>query len=227
VLDGHAVAYADPSRPAPAPPAADAGGEQTSSFAIADRFGNVVSVTHSVNGGFGSGMVVEGGGFVLNNRAAYFGLDAGDVNVVAPGKRTRQGAIPAMALKDGKPFLAWNTPGGDTIPQTMLQAFLRVVEFGMGVQQACEEPTPITNNLRVAYYPQKAGEGLLLPRVLHGRVGAALAKLGHPVRETESQEPYRGAPAGAGAMKMIRIDPASGAFQGGASPAKDDYVLGW
>lgn len=227
ILAGHTVAYADPSRPAPRAAAADAGGEQTSSFAIADRFGNVVSVTHSVNGGFGSGMVVDGAGFVLNNRAAYFGLDPGDVNVVAPGKRTRQGAIPAMALKDGKPFLAWNTPGGDTIPQTMLQAFLRVVEFGMNVQQACEAPTAITHNMRVSYYPQKPGEGLLLPQVLFARIGADLAKLGHPVRETEAQEPYKGAPAGAGAMKMIRIDPATGAFQGGASPAKDDYVLGW
>ncbi|MBM3737487.1 MAG: gamma-glutamyltransferase family protein [Acidobacteria bacterium] len=227
VLEGHSIAYTDPSRPRALPAAADAGGEQTSSFAIADRFGNVVSVTHSVNGGFGSGMVVDRAGFVLNNRAAYFGLDASDINVIAPGKRTRQGAIPAMALKDGKPFLAWNTPGGDTIPQTMLQAFLRVVEFGMTVQQACEAPTPITQNLRASYYPQKAGEGLLLPSMLYQRIGADLAKLGHPVRDTGAQEPYKGAPAGAGAMKMVRIDPATGFFEGGVSPAKDDYVLGW
>jgi gamma-glutamyltranspeptidase/glutathione hydrolase len=63
-------------------------------------------------------MVVEGAGFLLNNRGSYFGLDPADINVIAPGKRTRQGAIPALALKNGKPVLAWNTPGGDTIPQT-------------------------------------------------------------------------------------------------------------
>ena len=135
-----------------------ADGEQTSSFAIADRWGNVVSVTHSVNGGFGSGMVVEGAGFLLNNRGSYFGLDPADINVIAPGKRTRQGAIPAMALKDGKPFLAWNTPGGDTIPQTLTQAFLNVVEFGMNVQQATEAPCAMTSNFRVSMYPQNPGE---------------------------------------------------------------------
>src|SRR5439155_8743965 len=71
VLEGHSVSYVEPSsRPAPAKPAG--GSDQTSSFAIADRFGNVVSVTHSVNGEFGSGMVVDGAGFVLSNRSAYF-----------------------------------------------------------------------------------------------------------------------------------------------------------
>ena len=97
----------EPGKPRPAAPRdLRADGEQTSSFAIADRWGNVVSVTHSVNGGFGSGMVVEGAGFLLNNRGSYFGLDPADINVIAPGKRTRQGAIPAMALKE------WQTVSG-------------------------------------------------------------------------------------------------------------------
>jgi gamma-glutamyltranspeptidase/glutathione hydrolase len=142
ILAGHAIQYHEPEKGAAAAAAPDfrAGGEQTSSFAVADRWGNVVSVTHSVNGGFGSVMVVEGAGFLLNNRGSYFGLDPADINVIAPGKRTRQGAIPAMALKNGKPMLAWNTPGGDTIPQTLTQAFLNVVEFGMNVQQAVRRP---------------------------------------------------------------------------------------
>jgi len=227
ILESHSVSYHDPSQPPPTAQGGDPAGEQTSSFAVADRFGNVVSVTHSINGSFGSGMVVDGAGFFLNNRGSYFGLDPSDINVIAPGKRTRQGAIPAMALKNGKPFLAWNTPGGDTIPQTMVQTFLRVVEFGMNVQQACEAPTAITTNFRVSLYPQKAGDGLSLPRVLFDQVGPALAAKGHPVKATESQEPYRVAPTGAGAMKMIFIDPKTGVLHGGVSPAKDDYVLGW
>src|SRR4029453_6246234 len=75
---------------------------ETSSFSIADRFGNLVSVTHSVNGTFGSGVVVNGGGFVLNNRLPCFYLDDGNVNILAPGKRTRHTINPALALKDGK-----------------------------------------------------------------------------------------------------------------------------
>src|SRR5262249_26524524 len=126
---------------------------ETSSFSIADRFGNLVSVTHSVNGTFGSGIVVDGGGFVLNNRLPCFYLDDGNVNLLAPGKRTRHTISPALALKDGKPFLAWNTPGGDNQPQAMLQAFLNVVEFGMNVQQALESPTITSTSFHESVYP--------------------------------------------------------------------------
>lgn len=227
ILTGHQIRYHEPGKPAAAA-ARDlrADGEQTSSFAIADRWGNVVSVTHSVNGGFGSGMVVEGAGFLLNNRGSYFGLDPADINVIAPGKRTRQGAIPAMALKDGKPFLAWNTPGGDTIPQTLTQAFLNVVEFGMNVQQAAEAPCAMTSNFRVSMYPQSPGSGLAMPQVLADRAGAALSALGHPVQASALQPPYA-SPSGPGAVKMLWIDPVAGVMSGGASPGKDNYVLGW
>jgi len=227
ILSGHEIRYQASGKPTAAA-ARDlrADGEQTSSFAIADRWGNVVSVTHSVNGGFGSGMVVEGAGYLLNNRGSYFGLDPSDINVIAPGKRTRQGAIPAMALKDGKPFLAWNTPGGDTIPQTLTQAFLNVVEFGMNVQQAVEAPCAMTSNFRVSIYPQRPGDGLAMPQLLADRVGPALRALGHPVQASPLQPPY-GSPSGPGAVKMILIHRATGVMFGGASPGKDNYVVGW
>jgi gamma-glutamyltranspeptidase len=227
ILAGHQIRYQEPGKLAQAAPRdLRADGEQTSSFAIADRWGNVVSVTHSINGGFGSGLTVDGAGFLLNNRGSYFGLDAADINVIAPGKRTRQGAIPAMALKNGKPFLAWNTPGGDTIPQTLTQAFLNVVEFGMNVQQASEAPCAMTSNFRVSMYPQSPGDGLAMPQVLADSVGAALRALGHPVQSMPLQPPY-GSPSGPGAVKMILIDGESGVMFGGASPGKDNYVLGW
>lgn len=227
ILSGHQIHYENPVKAGTAA-ARDlrADGEQTSSFSIADRWGNVVSVTHSINGGFGSGMVVQGAGYLLNNRGSYFGLDPADINVIAPGKRTRQGAIPAMALKNGKPFLAWNTPGGDTIPQTLTQAFLNVVEFGMNVQQAAEAPCVMTSNFRVSMYPQNPGEGLAMPQFLADKVGPTLLALGHPVRPQALQPPY-GSPSGAGAVKMVLIDQASGVMFGGASPGKDNYVLGW
>jgi gamma-glutamyltranspeptidase/glutathione hydrolase len=228
ILGEHEIRYHTPAQAAASAGARDlrADGEQTSSFSIADRWGNVVSVTHSINGGFGSGMVVEGAGYLLNNRGSYFGLDPADINVIAPGKRTRQGAIPAMALKNGKPFLAWNTPGGDTIPQTLTQAFLNVVEFGMNVQQAAEAPCAMTSNFRVSMYPQNPADGLAMPQLLADRVGDALRALGHPVQALPLQPPY-GTPSGPGAVKMILIDQTTGVMFGGASPGKDNYVLGW
>ncbi len=206
---------------------AHSGQGETSSFSIADRFGNLVSVTHSVNGTFGSGIVVDGGGFVLNNRLPCFYLDDGNVNLLAPGKRTRHTISPALALKDGKPVLAWNTPGGDNQPQAMLQAFLNVVEFGMNVQQAVEAPTITSTSFHDSVYPHPIAGTLLLPKVLADQAGAALAAKGHRVVVTPLQRPYGQQPSGAGAVKMVRIDPRTGVFAAGVSPAKDDYAIGW
>jgi gamma-glutamyltranspeptidase/glutathione hydrolase len=110
VADGAAAEYEAGSQPVQRPDAYPQDDGETSSFSIADQFGNLVSVTHSVNSTFGSGMFVDGTGFVLNNRMPYYSLDEGDVNELVPGKRTRHTINPALALKDGKPYLAWNTP---------------------------------------------------------------------------------------------------------------------
>lgn len=229
VLAGHQISYS--AGPSPVVrEIADAGSAidgDTSSFSIADPYGNVVSVTHSVAGIFGSGMVVEELGFVLNNRMLYFGLEKSDVNVLAPGKRVRQTSNPALALKDGRPFLAWNTPGVDNQPQAMLQAFLNVVEFGMNVQQAVEAPTIITSSFRQSKYPQPAPNVLALPKLLADRVGVELTRRGHILQVSGLQPPYLQTPSGAGAVKMVLTDSARGVIFGGVSPAKDNFVSGW
>ena len=200
---------------------------ETSSFSIADRFGNLVSVTHSVNGTFGSGMIVEGGGYVLNNRMPYFSLAEDDVNFLVPGKRTRHTVNPALALKNGRPYLAWNTPGGDNQPQAMLQAFLNVVVFDMNIQQAVEAPTVTSFGFKASMYPQPVKGTLAMPRVLANEVGDRVSKLGHRTEVIEMQQPYQQQPSGAGAVKMVMIDSERGVLMGGVSPAKDDYVMGW
>ncbi len=200
---------------------------ETSSFSIADQFGNLVSVTHSVNSTFGSGMFVDGTGFVLNNRMPYYSLNADDVNALVPGKRTRHTINPALAVKDGKPYLAWNTPGGDNQPQAMLQAFLGVVHFGMNVQQAVEAPTVTSSAFGASMYPSPVRGMLTMPAVLGDIVADELAQRGHRVEVVPLQQPYRMAASGAGAVKMVMIDPITGVMFGGVSPAKSDYVLGW
>jgi gamma-glutamyltranspeptidase/glutathione hydrolase len=200
---------------------------ETSSFSIADRFGNLVSVTHSVNATFGNGVFVEGGGYVINNRLPYFSLEDGHPNILEPGKRPRHTINPALALKDGKPYLAWNTPGGDNQPQAMLQAFLALHEFGMNPQQAVEAATVTTANFHASNYPQPVGDELTVPKVLADRIGAALKAKGHKVKVSELQQPYTQQPSGAGAVKMILIDPRSGVMNAAVSPAKDDYALAW
>ena len=113
-LEGYTVDYAKGTEPIQSTSQPENLDGETSSFSIADRFGNLVSVTHSVNSGFGSGMAVEGTGYFLNNRMPYFSLEKDDVNALVPRKRTRHTVNPALALKDGKPYLAWNTPAATT-----------------------------------------------------------------------------------------------------------------
>lgn len=227
VVEGETLEYAQGPEPITRPSQQENLDGETSSFSIADRFGNLVSVTHSVNSGFGSGMAVEGGGYFLNNRMPYFSLEEDDVNVLVPGKRTRHTVNPALALKNGKPYLAWNTPGGDNQPQAMLQAFLNVVHFGMNVQQAVEASTVTSSAFAASMYPGRIRGMLTMPVGLGERVAEGLAAKGHRIELLPAQQPYMQTPSGAGAVKMVLIDPETGIFYGGVSPAKSDYVIGW
>jgi gamma-glutamyltranspeptidase/glutathione hydrolase len=191
----------------------------TTYLAVVDKDHNVVSITSSLLSGFGSGMVVEKGGFVMNDRMRYFYLDPKDVNSLQPGKRTRQTINPAMALKDGKPWIAFGTPGSDTQPQTQLQFFLNVAEFGMNVQEALEQPTVISNSFRDSYQPHDVKGKLLTPALLPRSVQEALAAKGHllDIRNVK----------GVGSVKAILIDPRTGVLMGGVSPTGDSYVMAW
>jgi len=191
----------------------------TTYLAVVDKDHNMVSITSSLLSGFGSGMVVDKGGFVMNDRMRYFYLDPKDVNSLQPGKRTRQTINPAMALKDGKPWIAFGTPGSDTQPQTQLQFFLNVAEFGMNVQEALEQPTVISNSFRDSYQPHDVKGKLLTPALLPKSVQEALAAKGHQLDIRNVK--------GVGSVKAILIDPRTGVLMGGVSPTGDSYVMAW
>jgi gamma-glutamyltranspeptidase/glutathione hydrolase len=204
-----------------APPVSDEPVEDghTTYLTVIDKDRNMVSVTSSLLSGFGSGHVVEGAGFVLNNRMAYFWLDENDVNVLKPGKRVRQTINPAMALKDGKPFMAFGTPGADTQPQAQLQFFLNVVEFGMNVQQALEQPSIVSTGFQSSYFPHNADGKLQVPSSLPKHVLDELAAMGHKLDVRNVR--------GVGSVKAIIIHPRSGALMGGVSPTRDSYVMAY
>ena len=191
----------------------------TTYLAVVDKDHNMVSITSSLLSGFGSGVVIDKAGYLMNDRMRYFYLDAGNVNSLQPGKRTRQTINPAMALKDGKPWLAFGTPGSDTQPQTQLQFFLNVAEFGMNVQEALEQPTVISNSFQDSYQPHDVKGKLLTPALLPKSVQEALAAKGHllDIRNVK----------GVGSVKAILIDPRTGVLMGGVSPTGDSYVMAW
>ena len=191
----------------------------TTYLAVVDKDHNMVSVTSSLLSGFGSGMVVDKGGFFMNDRMKYFYLDPQDVNSLQPGKRVRQTINPALALKDGKPFIVFGTPGADTQPQTQLQFFLNIVEFGMTVQQALEQPSVISNSFRDSYYPHNVLGKLLTPAMLPQNVRDGLAAKGHQLDLRDVR--------GVGSVKGIMIHPRTGVLMGGVSPTGDSYVMAW
>ena len=190
----------------------------TTYLAVIDDEGNMVSITSSLCSGWGSGLVMGDAGFLMNNRMVYYFLESDNINVLVPGKRTRHTINPALVLKDGKPFMAFGTPGGDTQPQTELQFFLNFVEFDMNVQEALEAPAVISSSFPSSFWPHEAANMLRVPTSLPLHVREQLTSLGHDLAVRD----YRGV----GSVKAILIDAESGALMGGVSPTADSYVIG-
>jgi gamma-glutamyltranspeptidase/glutathione hydrolase len=212
------IAYAGP-QPVPGTVITAEENGHTTYLAVVDKDRNMVSVTSSLLSLFGSGHVVEGAGFVLNNRMAYYGLDEDDVNVLRPGKRVRQTINPALALKDGKPYMVFGTPGADTQPQAQMQFFLNVAEFGMNVQQALEQEYVVSTSFKSSYYPHEAEGKLQVPASLPKHVLDELAAMGHKLDVRNVR--------GVGSVKAIVIHPRTGVLMGGVSPTRDSYVMAY
>ncbi len=126
-------------------------GTNTNHFVVADRFGDVVSYTNTIEQLGGSGIVVPGRGFLLNNELTDFNftpLQAGvpDPNLPAAGKRPRSSMSPTIVLKAGRPWLAVGSPGGGSIITTVLQILLKRIDFGMTLPEAIAAPRASQRN---------------------------------------------------------------------------------
>lgn len=125
-------------------------GENTTHYSVADKFGNVVANTYTLNTGYGSAVVIPGTGVLMNNEMDDFtsepgkpnayGLIQSEKNAIAPGKRPLSSMTPTIVLKGGKPMLVLGSPGGPTIINTVYQSIVNVIDFGMNVQQAVAAP---------------------------------------------------------------------------------------
>ena len=122
---------------------------------VADRWGNVVTATPS-GGWFQSSPVIPSLGFCLGTRAQMFTLTPGRAATIAPGRRPRTTLTPTLALRDGEPYLAFGTPGGDQQDQWTLGFFLNHVHFGMNLQQAIDFPAFHSRHMPSSFYPREA-----------------------------------------------------------------------
>jgi gamma-glutamyltranspeptidase/glutathione hydrolase len=132
----------------------------TCHFDVIDRHGNMVSATPS-GGWLHSSPVVPSLGFPLNSRAQMFWLEEGSMSALAPGRRPRTTLTPSFALKDGKPYLAFGTPGGDQQDQWSLTFFLRHAHFESNLQAVIEMPMFHTDQMISSFFPRQSEPGSL------------------------------------------------------------------
>jgi gamma-glutamyltranspeptidase / glutathione hydrolase len=127
---------------------ADTENLSTTNLTVADRWGNVVEYTLTIEQTGGSGITVPGRGFLLNNELTDFSTvyDEADPNRIQPGKRPRSSMSPTIVLEDGKPFLALGSPGGSTIITTVLQTLVNRIDLGMTIEQAVAAPRATPRN---------------------------------------------------------------------------------
>jgi gamma-glutamyltranspeptidase/glutathione hydrolase len=173
----------------------------------ADKDGNVISLIQSIYESFGSGIVAGDTGIALHNRGTLFSLRAGHPNVLAPGKRPFHTLVPAMVLKDGRPWLSFGVMGGDMQPQGHVQVLLNLIEFGMNVQEAGEAPRF-----------RHSSAGLALETAISPEARFGLSDRGH--RLINSIGAF-------GGFQGILIDPKTGVMMGGSDPRKDGLAIGW
>ena len=197
----------DPSLAHPSHPHPSRGTGDTVYLAAADRDGNVVSLIQSLYGAFGSGIVAGETGVILHNRGSLFSVDPTHPNCLAPGKRPLHTLIPALVLKDDRPWLAFGVMGGDMQAQGHVQVLANLLVFGMNIQEAGEAP-------RIRW----TGDGVALEPGVPQETGDQLADRGHSL--------VRGT-VGFGGFQAVQVDAERGVLQGGSDPRKDGQATGY
>jgi gamma-glutamyltranspeptidase/glutathione hydrolase len=196
----------------------------TTTVEAADKEGWIVSITPS--GGWIPACIAGNTGVGMSQRMQSFVLDStlNPFNVVAPGKRPRVTLTPALAMKDGKPYLCFGVQGGDTQDQNLLQFFLNMAEFGMTVQQASEAANINTNQLWLSLGGNKIDDrkpragNILLSDKTPASVREKLRSMGYKMSFEERTS---------GPINAIYFDWKHGSFWGGSSNHGEDYGIGW
>ncbi|MEO6906208.1 MAG: gamma-glutamyltransferase, partial [Ginsengibacter sp.] len=162
-------------------------GEETTHFDVLDKDGNAVSVTTTLNGSFGCGIVVTGAGFLLNNEMDDFSVKPGvpnmfgavgqEANAIAPGKRMLSSMTPTIVLKDNKPYIVVGTPGGTTIPTSVYQTIVDILDFNMTPEAAVNFPK---------FHHQWLPDEIFVEKDFDKNVVEELRKMGYKVTVRES-----------------------------------------
>jgi gamma-glutamyltranspeptidase/glutathione hydrolase len=195
----------------------------------ADRWGNMVSLIHSVFSVYGSGATVAPYGFVLHNRGSAFSLNPESPNVVAPRKRPFHSIIAGFVMQDGNPLMTFGNMGGSVQPETHVQHMINLIDHGMNVQMTTD----------AARFTHSQGSNVLsLETNLFNLVGPALAAKGHQVRAVGggavggyqgilfTVDPTLPQPS-FGPESIAEDHPVNGVYRAGSDHRKDGQAAGW
>ena len=191
--------------------------DETTHFSIVDKDGNAVSLTTTINGAYGSKVVVDNAGFILNNemddfsvKPGYpnmFGLIGGEANSIEPNKRMLSSMTPTIIEKDNNLYMVLGTPGGSTIITSVFQTILNVIDFNMGMQEAVDAKK---------FHHQWLPDFLIIEKnTLNSDLKNNLLKIGHKINERSSL----------GRMDCILIE--NGVLEGGADKRGDNTAIGY
>lgn len=187
---------------------------------IADKEGNMVSLIQSNYRGFGSGMLPDGLGFMLQDRGELYSLKEGENNTFAPGKRPFHTIIPAFMTKNGEPIMSFGVMGGGFQPMGHVQIVMDVVDFGMNIQEAGDAP-----RINHEGSSEPTGEGMELTG------GTITLESGYPyevIRELMQKGHQVGYMNGVyGGYQAIRWDPVRKVYFGASESRKDGQAAGW
>ncbi|MDF3016638.1 MAG: gamma-glutamyltransferase, partial [Thermomicrobiales bacterium] len=192
----------------------------TTSLCVIDAEGLMISLIFTLSEIYGSAVVAGDTGILLTNRAGHcFELEEGHPNIYAPGKRTMHTLnCYLIADQDGTPILVGGTPGGDSQPQWNLQTITGLIDGGLDVQAASEQPRW---QLYPATYPDKLGDPFLLS--VEDRLGeetiTELEGMGYPITRI-------GGWSAGGSVQVIARDPETGVLAGGSDPRAEGMAIG-
>jgi gamma-glutamyltranspeptidase/glutathione hydrolase len=190
--------------------------EETTHLSIMDKWGNMVSVTTTLNGQYGSKTVVGGAGFLLNNEMDDFsvkpgvpnmyGAVGGEANAIFPGKRMLSSMTPAVIVKGNEPFMVLGTPGGTTIPTSVYQTIINIIDYGMTASEAINKPK---------FHHQWLPDEIQVEKDFPESVRKQLENIGYKITERST----------IGRMEVIKMN--NGKMETAADTRGDDSVAGF
>jgi gamma-glutamyltranspeptidase/glutathione hydrolase len=184
------------------------GDGHTTHLSVADKFGNVVSLTQTLGTFFGSGLTVAG--VMMNGSLSNFSTTSA-INSIEPNKQPRSSIAPTIILKDGKPFMSVGSPGASRIVATIIQLIVNGIDFGMDAGE---------NNKAPRFFCQKFDDYLHMESRFTNEVKEGLKKKGHTLREHGDFDLFFGG------AQIIMIDQTTGTFYGSADPRRGGAAIG-